>query len=206
MNSSKKSVRPLSDIILGTAQIGLNYGIANRGGKPSVAKSIELLETAFDEGIRTLDCAEAYGDAHQIIGSYHKIHPNSKFGIITKFTKVDENPTLKVEEKILQFIEDLRIVTTGSGGFQPRDSRVDVPFNGSMLIESLFRHAGTPSRWRRTGVTAPANGANRVPFRQNGSMAQSSMTQSPMVQSSMIKSSIPRRVPRGLPSDPVRRE
>ena len=66
-------------LILGTAQMGLDYGINNLSGKVSKNKSIEILEYAFDNGIRILDTAEVYGNAHEIIGFYHKLNPNKKF-------------------------------------------------------------------------------------------------------------------------------
>ena len=73
-------------LILGTAQMGLAYGINNNLGKISSKESINILKYAFDKGIRTLDSAEVYGNAHQVIGLFHKTYQNSKFNIITKFT------------------------------------------------------------------------------------------------------------------------
>ena len=67
-----------SKILLGTAQLGLNYGINNKDGKPSVESSIEILSAAYDNNIRFLDTAEAYGDAHEVIGNFHKQYPQKK--------------------------------------------------------------------------------------------------------------------------------
>lgn len=71
-------------IILGTVQLGLNYGINNSIGKPVAKQAIKILDIARDQGIRLLDTAEAYGDAISIIADYHK---SSKqiFEIISKF-------------------------------------------------------------------------------------------------------------------------
>ena len=38
-------------IALGTAQIGLDYGIHNRTGKPSETEAFSILNTAYDNGI-----------------------------------------------------------------------------------------------------------------------------------------------------------
>ena len=70
--------------ILGTVQMGLDYGINNTNGQVSLENSHEILEYAFNHGIRILDSAEAYGNAHEVIGSFHKNHPDKLFEIITK--------------------------------------------------------------------------------------------------------------------------
>ena len=70
-----------SKLILGTVQFGLNYGINNTIGKMSEDKVFELLETAYDLGIRTLDTAEAYGNAHSVISNFHK-QSKKRFNII----------------------------------------------------------------------------------------------------------------------------
>ena len=69
----------ISRIILGTAQIGLHYGINNETGKLKLSESIALLDTAFNMGIRVLDTAEAYGNALEIIGLFHAKNPDKKF-------------------------------------------------------------------------------------------------------------------------------
>jgi uncharacterized protein len=73
-------------IILGTVQLGINYGINNSFGKPDEAAAINILETAYNNGIRLLDTAQNYGDAERIIGEYHKRYPEHHFDIITKFS------------------------------------------------------------------------------------------------------------------------
>ena len=52
-------------LILGTVQFGLDYGINNKLGKPNFKQSCEILSKAFDNGITTLDTAEAYGRCSQ---------------------------------------------------------------------------------------------------------------------------------------------
>lgn len=73
-----------NSIILGTVQFGLDYGINNENGKPSIERVFEMLDHALDNGIKVLDTANAYGDAQNIIGEYMKKMPNS-FLINTKF-------------------------------------------------------------------------------------------------------------------------
>lgn len=74
----------LKKLILGTVQLGVNYGINNHEGKPSLEKSIDILNIAYENGIRTLDTAEAYGNAQEVIGSFHEKYKEKKFNVITK--------------------------------------------------------------------------------------------------------------------------
>ena len=59
---------PTERLALGTAQFGLNYGIANQSGMLSKANVREILRTAWDCGIRTLDTASSYGKSEQVLG------------------------------------------------------------------------------------------------------------------------------------------
>ena len=71
-------------LILGTAQFGLNYGINNFNGRPNNLEIFKILNYAYNNEIRTLDTAEDYGIAHEVISQYLKKFPKNKFDIITK--------------------------------------------------------------------------------------------------------------------------
>lgn len=55
-------------LALGTAQIGLDYGVANTQGKVSPDEARKILEVARSAGISTLDTAVAYGDSEARLG------------------------------------------------------------------------------------------------------------------------------------------
>lgn len=74
----------MSKLILGTVQMGLDYGVNNNKGKITFENSCIILSKAFELGIDTLDTAEAYGNAHHVIGDFHKLYPEVKFKVITK--------------------------------------------------------------------------------------------------------------------------
>jgi aryl-alcohol dehydrogenase-like predicted oxidoreductase len=97
----------MNQLILGTVQMGLAYGINNTTGKPSFENSCDILSKAFESGIDTLDSAEAYGNAHQVIGDFHRLNPNIKFNVVTK---IPHNTTVdKIAEKISIYINDLNV-------------------------------------------------------------------------------------------------
>ena len=78
------------ELILGTVQLGLDYGINNRYGKPDIEKSFEMLDYAFNNGIKILDTANAYGDSESVIGQYIS-NTGNEFKIATKFSSFDNS-------------------------------------------------------------------------------------------------------------------
>lgn len=70
-------------MVLGTVQLGLNYGINNRTGKPSKQQAFEILDFAYNNNVDILDTASGYGDSERIIGSYIESTGNT-FRICTK--------------------------------------------------------------------------------------------------------------------------
>jgi aryl-alcohol dehydrogenase-like predicted oxidoreductase len=56
-------------LALGTAQFGLEYGVANRHGRMSEADARAIVACARDCGIDTLDTAIEYGDAEARLGA-----------------------------------------------------------------------------------------------------------------------------------------
>jgi spore coat polysaccharide biosynthesis protein SpsF len=54
-----------SQMTLGTVQLGLNYGVANKTGQPSAAEAKAIVRQAIAHGITTIDCARGYGEAEE---------------------------------------------------------------------------------------------------------------------------------------------
>lgn len=71
------------NLILGAVQFGVNYGVANKSGQPSRDVAFSTLDAAWDCGIRTLDSAQGYGQANQVIADYH-MAGGHKFSVINK--------------------------------------------------------------------------------------------------------------------------
>ncbi len=57
-----------STLAIGTAQFGMPYGIANKTGQVGVREGQKILETAYINGIDTLDTAIGYGDSEMQLG------------------------------------------------------------------------------------------------------------------------------------------
>src|ERR1700742_2978212 len=62
-----RNARP-AELVLGSVQLGLAYGAANRTGKPSQDAALKLVHRAADAGITKFDTARAYGDSEDRLG------------------------------------------------------------------------------------------------------------------------------------------
>ena len=84
MDSVEISGMKISRMTLGTAQLGMDYGIANKNGKPDISKAHEILKLAQESAINCLDTAPAYGDSQEIIGGFE-----NNFHISTKIAGLE---------------------------------------------------------------------------------------------------------------------
>ncbi len=75
---------------LGTAQLGMDYGIANKNGKIKKNDAFEILNYAYKIGVDAIDTAHSYGDSEAVIGEFVKKN-NLKFKIISKYPSVKSN-------------------------------------------------------------------------------------------------------------------
>lgn len=91
-------------IVLGTVQLGIDYGINNKAGKPSKQLAYTILETAWEKGISILDTADAYGDAQTLIGEYHKLN-NTVFEVNSKF----KGNAINISSQLERTLNELRI-------------------------------------------------------------------------------------------------
>jgi aryl-alcohol dehydrogenase-like predicted oxidoreductase len=91
-------------LVLGTVQLGLDYGITNNTGKPKLEESFEIIKYALDNNINIFDTARAYGESEYILGLAKK-----KFNGMNFITKLDplynlDNNTS--EEEIYKMIDN----------------------------------------------------------------------------------------------------
>ncbi|WP_018691166.1 aldo/keto reductase [Algicola sagamiensis] len=58
-------------LALGTAQLGMDYGISNTQGQPDFDVAKRILQAASTSGIDLIDTAAAYGNSESVIGQCH---------------------------------------------------------------------------------------------------------------------------------------
>lgn len=76
----------IDKLALGTAQLGSNYGIANKTGQPSQNVATQIIRSAISAGIKNIDTARAYGTSENIIGDALKSLDRSNITISTKLS------------------------------------------------------------------------------------------------------------------------
>src|SRR5262245_41854811 len=88
---------------LGTAQMGMRYGIANITGKPDFPAAQEIIAVCWNAGIRYFDTAQAYGESEVVLG-----HALRHAGVANEALVVSKlSPALQMEsvEAILNSLQ-----------------------------------------------------------------------------------------------------
>ena len=100
--------------MLGTVQFGLNYGIANTSGKPSLDEVKAIFKYAYEHNLTALDTSRAYGDSEEVIGkALTDLGLLDKFFIVTKIPVIpaDCDPEKFIEQSLCKSRELLRLDT-----------------------------------------------------------------------------------------------
>ncbi len=105
MKYSLVAGQKISKMSLGTVQFGLHYGIANDVGKPAQEQSHEMIRTALDLGVTSIDTARAYGDSEDVIGSFFKDNSVEMPFVSTKVAIEDDIDPADYERHIITSVE-----------------------------------------------------------------------------------------------------
>ncbi len=136
-------------LVLGTAQLGMPYGIANKTRRPDLEEARSIIGTAWKRGIREFDTAQAYGQSEKALGNaVASLGVSDHIRIITKL-----DPELELGQ-----CEDLRRVVLESldrlaipslyGLMLHSETMVDDLENGlgnslkELVLEGVVRHVG----------------------------------------------------------------
>jgi spore coat polysaccharide biosynthesis protein SpsF len=96
---------PTPKLVLGTAQLGSNYGIANTSGEPNLAQCRRLLKTAIANGVIYLDTASAYGHSEAMIGRSLQDGWEGRAKIITKLSPLQDCPQTMSDAALNAFVD-----------------------------------------------------------------------------------------------------
>jgi len=92
----------MAEFVLGSVQLGVKYGAANKTGKPSKKAALSLLRRAADSGVRQFDTARAYGDAERRLGEALK---GRRAFTVTKLSPLTELPANAGRDEIEQAVD-----------------------------------------------------------------------------------------------------
>lgn len=104
---SPEVVAPIcaSRLVLGTAQFGLTYGIANNSGRPPQEQIEALVHTALANGVQYIDTARAYGDSETVLGKALSCSWDSRATIVTKLSPLNDCPANAAPCVVQAFVE-----------------------------------------------------------------------------------------------------
>jgi aryl-alcohol dehydrogenase-like predicted oxidoreductase len=105
------NVEDSNRLVLGTAQLGMAYGIANMTGKPDMQAVRHIIETAWEGGIRQFDTAQAYGDSERVLGeALADLGISDQAKIISKLDpSLDHADRESVRKALYRTLDDLKI-------------------------------------------------------------------------------------------------
>lgn len=95
-------------LAIGTAQFGLEYGIANRVGQVSRAEAEAILRVAKSNGVDTLDTAILYGKSESLLGEIGI----SDWNVVSKLPEMpleERDPSRWVQGQVLSSLERLNV-------------------------------------------------------------------------------------------------
>ena len=92
-----------AELVLGSVQLGLAYGAANRTGKPSREAALSLVRRAADAGISTFDTARCYGDSEERLGE--AFAGRKPIRAITKLSPLTELPPNASKEEVRNAVD-----------------------------------------------------------------------------------------------------
>lgn len=88
-------------IVIGAAQFGMNYGIANKQGHIDTEDMSTMLNVGYNNRIKYIDTAEGYGNSEQRIGRYLNQNKSQSWSIITKCKANGTSPYEKCKNSII---------------------------------------------------------------------------------------------------------
>ena len=96
----------ISYFTLGTAQLGMDYGIANTTGMPEEKNAVKILKEALNKGVNCFDTSYLYGRSENIIGDFITKNREKRNSIIinSKMPGIDVSDEHIIYKKIKEYI------------------------------------------------------------------------------------------------------
>ena len=104
MKIIEKNGYKISELTLGTVQLGIPYGINNKSGMPNYEESAKILQTAIDGGVVSFDTAKSYGKSEEVLGSFFACNSADKT-LITK-VEFDKETPADIRESLYDKVRD----------------------------------------------------------------------------------------------------
>ena len=153
--------------VLGTANFGLSYGIANNR-MLSEREAFAILEKAVDAGVRSVDTAQNYGEAEKVLGRFFRSH-GKLLDVVTKLPDAEYVSSGDVKRQIKKSldvlgIERIDMILLHSFASFERCSAVLLPSLEAAVLDGLIGGYGLsvyhPEEAERANATCRQAGFN----------------------------------------------
>jgi spore coat polysaccharide biosynthesis protein SpsF len=129
----------LSKLCLGTAQLGMLYGVNNSSGKPTTEQAKEIVRKAINSGIKAFDTAPVYGTSEHVLGIALDGRSKEEINFISKLPSINwgtDNSMIinKVDATLAKTLLELKVPYINYYLFHKFE---DMLKNSSMLLEHL---------------------------------------------------------------------
>jgi len=110
VNGHSARTRPVR-VVLGTAQLGMPYGIANVSGRPGRNDAVRVIEAAWQHRVHTFDTAQAYGDSERVLGeAIEELGLGDEARVVTKLhPELSPQAGAAIVESIANSVSRLRV-------------------------------------------------------------------------------------------------
>lgn len=135
----------INKLIIGTANFGLDYGIAN---KRRLDREVvfDILDFAHSAGTYGIDTAKVYGDAEDLIGEFFATR-GKVFNVMTKLPKKEYKTFGDVEKEVIgsasiMNIDSIDFVLIHSYETYTQYGKILIPALRSLCRDNIIRHYG----------------------------------------------------------------
>jgi aryl-alcohol dehydrogenase-like predicted oxidoreductase len=103
--------KPCDPLVLGTAQLGMPYGVANVAGQPDPATVTSIVSAVWSCGVRFFDTAQAYGTSETALGqAFADLSIGGEARVVTKLKpNLEDSDARAVLRSIEASLERIKI-------------------------------------------------------------------------------------------------
>jgi len=136
-----------SKLMLGTVQFGLDYGIANTAGKPSLDTVCKIIKIAHEGGVTALDTAAAYGTSESVLGdALERLGLRDAMMVVSKIPPIaavtDVEAERFIEEALRESLRRLRVERLAACLLHREDDFRYLPLLEKMVAKGMIGGAG----------------------------------------------------------------
>jgi spore coat polysaccharide biosynthesis protein SpsF (cytidylyltransferase family)/aryl-alcohol dehydrogenase-like predicted oxidoreductase len=94
-----------SEMVLGTVQLGMDYGRTNTAGRPPAEEGLRIVRSAVEHGVTHLDTARAYGESETRLGAALEGGWGARVHVVTKLDPLARLPDDADEARVADAVD-----------------------------------------------------------------------------------------------------